>query len=231
MSQRYIVEAIPAHGVHRLPAEVSHHLARVMRARPGAMITLCDGRGTECPARLVRIRGNGVEAEIGEARVTPPPEGPRIEVAFALPKGTRAEWLFEHATEIGVAVLRPLVTARADAAGKADRRERWQRIARAALAQCGGAHLPEIAAPETLAELLARADLPAERYVAQIGSPTLRAAESRRALLLVGPPGGIAPEESATLAAAGFSPRGLGPSTLRTETAALAGAILLLAGR
>jgi 16S rRNA (uracil1498-N3)-methyltransferase len=231
MSQRYIVEAIPARGVHRLPAEVSHHLARVMRARAGDTITLCDGRGTECPARLVRVRGDAVEAELLEARTTVPPAEPRIEIAFALPKGTRAEWLFEHATEVGVAVLRPLVTARADGAGKADRRERWLRIARAALAQCGRAHLPEIAAPETLAELLARTDLPDERYVSQLGARALGAAQSRRALLVVGPPGGIEPAESALLASAGFAPRGLGPATLRTETAALAGAILLLAGR
>ena len=230
MVRRYFVDALPNPGVHRLPKDAGHHLGRVLRARAGDQLVLCDGRGGECPARLLAVSGDRVDAEVGEARQTRRAPSVELELAFALPKGTRAEWLFEHATEIGAAVLRPLATARSEVRSS-QRHARWERITRSAAAQCGRTHLPTVHELETLDELLARGDLPSERYVAQAGGEGLGVAKSGRALLLVGPPGDLTVEEVAKCEGCGFEVRGLGPLVLRTETAVLAGGVLLLGGR
>lgn len=192
---------------------------------------LFDGQGRQSRARLLAVAGRAVEAEIGPPEQVEVASTVRVELAFALPKGARAEWIFEHATEIGVTALRPLRTARSDVGEPGQRRDRWLRVVHAAAGQCGRSHLPEVLAVETLEALIARDDLPRERYLALPGSPPLGAACSDRALLLVGPAGGWTDAEVALASNAGFEPRGLGPLTLRTETAALAGAVLLGSGR
>jgi len=101
---------------------------------------------------------------------------------------------------------------------------------RAAAGQCGRAWLPRVMPARELGDFLASPDLPAPRVVAAPGAPALAAAPDRaETVLLVGPEGGFTAAELAATAAAGFEPRGLGPHTLRTETAALVGLVLLLA--
>ena len=226
MARRYLVDPLPPPGTHRLPEDTGHHLARVLRVRAGDEVLLFDGRGRQSSARIVAVQGSAVEAEIEPAAELRRELHVALEIAFALPKGNRAEWLFEHATEVGVTAFRPVITARSDA-GAGRRRDRWLRVVAAAAAQCDRSHVPEVFEPEPLAELLARRDLPDERYVCAPGGPGLGAARSERALLLVGPAGGLAADELEMATEHGFEPRGLGPLTLRTETAALAGAILL----
>lgn len=227
MSCRCLVDPLPGEGLVFLPAGVSRHLGRVRRARPGDEVVLFDGRGRECAARVRAVRGGEVQVEVGPARAIGREPRARVQLAFALPKAARAEWLFEHATEVGVAVLRPVLCERG---GPPPRRtDRWRRIAASAAAQCGRSLLPRVCDPEALADLLARDDLPAERYCARLGAPALDAARGDEALLFVGPPGGLSAAEEELLAGEGFLPRGLGPLVLRTETAVLVGAARLLA--
>lgn len=229
MTRRILLDELPSQGIHPLPPDVSHHLGRVLRARPGDALVLSDGRGGECPATVATVRGDRVEVNAGAARTVRRAPHVELELAFALPKGTRAEWLFEHATEIGAAALRPVVTERSEVR-RSERHERWVRITRSAAAQCERTHLPVVHELETLDDLLRRDDLPEERYVACAGKPAMAPARDAKALLLVGPPGDLTPEELERVAAHGFEARGLGPLILRTETAVLAGGALLLGG-
>jgi 16S rRNA (uracil1498-N3)-methyltransferase len=231
MASRYLLDELPGPGTWRLPDALAHHVGRVLRARPGDEMVLCDGRGGECTARLVSVSGRLIEAEVGPRRAVQRALATRIELAFALPRGARAEWLFEHATELGAAAFRPLVSAHAAVRPGHERAERWQRVVRAAAGQCGLAHLPALHPFATVEQLLAdAAALPGERYLAEPGAPPLGPAHGGHALLAVGPPGGFAASEVEALRAAGFAARGLGPLTLRTETAVLAGLVRLLAG-
>ena len=225
MARRYLVWPLPEPGSAILPTEVGHHLGRVMRARPGDSAVLFDGRGAQAPIRVTRVDGDRVEAEIGAHERSAREPGVRLEVAFALPKGARAEWLFEHGCAVGVRAFHPVVAERSSARG--DRTARWRRIVEAACGQCDRAFLPEVHEPVPLADFLARA-LPAERYAAVPGAAPLGAAAGEHAALIVGPEGGFTPAELAVLDGAGFAPRGLGPLTLRTETAVLVGAAVLL---
>lgn len=227
VANRYLVESLPPPGPFALPGDVAHHVGTVLRARAGDRLILSDGRGLECEALVVAVQGRAVLVEAGPGRTNPREPSRRVEVAFALPKGARTEWLFEHGTEVGIAAFRPVRSARSGEAG-AGRGERWQRIVAAALGQCGRARLPTVHPAVDLAALLRDPGLPGERILADPSGPPLGPAQSAHALLLVGPEGGFTPSEQAEARAHGFVPRGLGRLVLRTETAVLVGAALLL---
>lgn len=227
MAQRYFTDHLPESGRFALTGDVAHHLGTVMRARPGATVRLGDGRGGTAEATILAASRDQLMLQI-EHRETADPPRLRIHIAFAPPRLQRAEWLFEHGTEVGVAVFHPLWTTRTRPQG--ERPERWQKIVTAAAGQCDRAWLPAIEPARELGEFLKRPDLPARRFVATATAAALAASDaSADTILLVGPEGGFTADELAAAIAAGFVPRGLGPHTLRTETAALVGAGLLLA--
>ncbi|HNX51845.1 MAG TPA: RsmE family RNA methyltransferase, partial [Thermoanaerobaculaceae bacterium] len=99
--------------------------------------------------------------------------------------------------------------------------ERWQRLAEAAVAQCGRSRAPLVSPPRPIAEFVATAE--GRRVVADPAAPVVpRLAGARSLTVLVGPEGGFTAGEVAAALAAGFQPLGLGPRILRAETAALA---------
>jgi 16S rRNA (uracil1498-N3)-methyltransferase len=226
MAQRYFVPTLPDGGRLPLDAELAHHVGRVLRTRPGELLRLGDGAGATAVAVVVAVDRHRVEVEIRARRQAPPPS-PRVLLAFAPPRLQRAEWLLEHGTEVGVDRFQPLWTARTRPQG--ERLERWHKIVRAAAGQCDRAWLPTLAPAMELASFLA-GPLPADRLVGGLGAPPLSTHRATGATaLLVGPEGGFTPEELAAIAGAGFVPRSFGPHTLRTETAAVVGAAILLA--
>ena len=143
-------------------------------------------------------------------------------------KGDRMELVIQKATELGVAEIWPVVTARTDAAARpalrGTRHERWDKVASGAAEQCGRAVVPEVAPTMTLEQCVAR-PLDGARVVLleTEGQPPLASLSPRpRALLLlVGPAGGFDATEVARLTTGGFHLAGLGPRILRSETAAV----------
>ncbi len=208
-----------------------HYLEDVLRLAPGDAVELFDGRGTAWEARI----GPGFAAlELG-ARREVPLGGPAIHLLFALAKGEKNDLVVQKATELGAARLAPWSAERSvvrlDAAKGAERAERWRRIAEEAARQSGRADVPEVAPPAPLANALA--DVPAGfRLVvlhgeggAPLGALGLTGAPGVAAV--VGPEGGLTPEELAACRAAGALHARLGPRTLRAETAAIAVVALL----
>lgn len=234
MARRYHVDPLPPAGRLVLPAEVAHHVARVMRGGVGDPICLFDGQGHECDGTIAAITGHGsrleVSVEIGPHRAAGREPRTRITVAFPPPKGNREEWVFEHGTEIGIATFQPIVTARSVGSRRSNREERWRRLLAAATGQCDRGRIPRLSEPVDLDALLDDPNLPAERYVADLCGPPLGAATTESALLLVGPEGGLTEAELDRAERHDFQKRSLGVTTLRTETAVIAGAVLLLQG-
>lgn len=210
------------------------HLGRVLRARPGDLVTLFDGAGGEVEARVARVGRDQTELELG-ARRTAPAVGVPITLLTAIPRGALMDFLVQKTAELGVGRLIPIVTERSVARpdAEASRRTRWEKIAREAARQCGRADVPEVAAPIPLAAALAAADLPPRRLALFEGERArslraeLAATTASPTALLVGPEGGFAPAEIAAARAIGFVPVGLGRLILRVETAAIVAVALV----
>ena len=203
-----------------------HHLARVLRARPGDAITLFDGAGAEIDARVVRVGRAETELEADPAS-RPGAAGADAPLVLltAVPRGGRMDFLVQKCCELGVSRIVPVIADRSVARPEPGRRARWEKIAREAARQCGRADVPAVAAPAVLAAALAAPDLPARRLVLspEETGRSLRALLPDRAAtaLLVGPEGGFAPAEVEAARAAGCAPGSRGPRVLRVETAAI----------
>jgi len=225
---------VPPDRMRATPITVSgeehHHLARVLRARPGESITLFDGAGAELRARVVRVGRSETELVADDAG--PPSAGARVAPAetplvllTAVPRGGRMDFLVQKCSELGVSRIVPIISERSVARPEPGRRARWEKIAREAARQCGRADVPAVAAPATLAAALDAPELPGRRLVLspEAGARPLRALLPDRAAtaLLVGPEGGLAAAEVEAAEAAGFVPVSLGPRILRVETAAI----------
>lgn len=210
-----------------LGAGDEHHLVQVLRLRAGETVAVSDGRGglRRCTLVLEAASGRTRRARLeplgDPERVPPPPE--RLTVGFAMVKGERTEWTVQKLTELGIDRIVPLISERSvvrlDDADAARRKERLARIVREAGAQSRRLHLPALEEPQALAAFLA-VEPGAERALAEPGAPPF--APSARTVL-VGPEGGWSSRE---LEACPVHV-GLGPTVLRTETAALVAATLL----
>ncbi len=239
MAQRYFVDELPEPGSFELTGDLAHHLRTVLRSKPGQEIRLADGRGGTARAGIVAVDRRAVTLQVAPSERQPAPAR-RLHLAVSPPRKTRADWLFEHGTEVGVSVFWPIWTRRTRPQG--EKPDRWERLVRAAAGQCNRAWLPVVQPVSELEDFLARRDLPEQRYIADrdgelppavapvltgSGPATSKPRDRGDVLLLVGPEGGFAAEERETALAAGFTPLRLGNHVLRTETAALVGAALL----
>jgi 16S rRNA (uracil1498-N3)-methyltransferase len=202
-------------------------LARVLRVRIGETVWLGDGRGRTATATITAVQKQLVGIELGEIAQEPPLH-PALTLAFAVPRPSRADWLVEHATEVGVQSLQPLWTERSRPQGL--RADRWRKVAAAAAGQCARAWLPEVHEPIELTKLLERPPEGVRLLADTDGSPIEFAGDAVAAVLLIGPEGGFSPQEREAAAAAGFATVKFGAHILRTETAALVGAAILLRG-
>lgn len=212
--------------------EDGHHLARVLRLRAGETVTVADGLGTWRPYAVGEVTATGVRLEGAGQPAREPVLEPRLAVAFALTKGEKPELVVQKLTELGVDRILPVVgersVARPEQARAAAMVERWRRIAREAARQSRRARLPIV---EELGPLSALAGHPAI-VVADRGGETVEAlgeAPGGEVLLVVGPEGGLTPDETEGLKPwAGLA---LGPYVLRAETATIAVAALLASRR
>lgn len=205
----------------------AHHAATVRRVRDGESVTLGDGRGAWLTAIVESVAPKSVDVRV-VTRAEEPVRRPRLILAQALAKGDRDELAIQAATELGVDAIIPWQAARSvsrwDAAKAAKGVARWSTIVREAAKQAHRAWVPEVDAPAVTADLVARAresrvivlEPSAEMAVTSLD---LAADDDRDIVLVVGPEGGITPEELATLAEAGAVLTRLGSTVLRTSTA------------
>jgi 16S rRNA (uracil1498-N3)-methyltransferase len=235
--RRFVVRPDAVEGGRvRFDADEARHLGRVLRLRPGALVEAADGVGRIYTVRLEALGpGDAWGTVVGETGAVP--ESPcAITLAQGILKGDRMAWLVQKATELGVARIVPLLTGRvvARAPGERDegRRQRWERVAREAVKQCGRAVVPAVEVPRPLRDVLdevARHDaawLLWERGGTPLGALARRVGRPRRLLLLVGPEGGFGEPEVAAARVAGVALAGLGPRILRAESAGLAAVAL-----
>jgi len=225
MGERFFTSIPPGDGRAILTGDEARHLAKVLRAREGDAVVLFDGRGRSWPARVARIGRDSVDLDTGPVEIEPDFAGVGLTLAVALPKGDRQKWMVEKLTELGVVRLVPLTTDRGVAEATDGARARLERTVIEACKQCGRNSLMEIAAGQTLAELLSIRNAAVHFVIAHPGGGPLDAAvpaTATRVIGLVGPEGGFTDDEVATAERAGAVRVSLGPHILRVETAAIA---------
>ncbi|HUO86443.1 MAG TPA: RsmE family RNA methyltransferase [Thermoanaerobaculia bacterium] len=209
------------------------HLFRARRLAVGDRLRLTDGAGRARWAEVMAVdRATGTVRTAQEAPLHPP--AGRVELLVAAPEKARASWLVEKATELGVAAVRFLATTRTPRDFGDGTVRRLERVAAAALEQSHGSRLPDLSGTHPwneVAALVAAADDDA-RYLLDTGEAALAGAglslDPAGTVVLVGPEGGWTEAEREELAGLGARPVSLGPTTLRTETASLVAAALLL---
>lgn len=212
-----------------MTGNAANHLVRVLRLGVGADVTLFDGRGGEYAARIDSIKKDSVAIDVGAHAPTERESPLVVTLAQGVSRGERMDWVVQKSTELGARRIIPLITVRSvvrlDAQQAQKRLQHWQGIAAAACEQCGRNRLPELATPVDLMEFLGSAvpDAQLRLLLSPMGALRLSAVKSARSIiLLIGPEGGLAPEEREAALARGFAEMRLGPRVLRTETAAIA---------
>lgn len=218
----FVRERLAENVAVELDARQANYLGNVLRLKEGAELLLFDGRSGEWLARIADAGKKRMALSV-ERRTREPETVPDAWLAFAPVKRAQTDWLVEKATELGAARLIPVMTRRTVA--ERVRLDRLEAIAIEAAEQCGRTLLPEIAEPVTLDRFLGDSEPDRALYFADEGGgePAVKAFKPGPALILVGPEGGFAEDERATIrAAANAVPISLGPRILRAETAALA---------
>lgn len=207
------------------------YLFRVRRLAVGDAVVVFDGAGREARAIVRTVEPARATLEVGAVGAVARPS-PHVTVVQALLKGERMDWCLEKLVEVDTDEIVVCETARGvvrlDGERRAKRLVRWQAIAREAARQCGRADVPPVRAAASLDEALAdpRVAGAAVRLVGDPSStaPLLQAAArtSGDLALLVGPEGGLTPDELTRAAGAGFVGVSLGATVLRAETAGAA---------
>lgn len=221
-----------------LPAEESHHAARVLRLKPGDCVRLFDGVGFFYDAELVTVEKKCVEAVVRMREASAVEPRHELIVALGLLKGRKMDFIIQKATELGVGrfCFFPAERSVPVLREKTGRLERWRKIALGACKQCEGAVVPEITVFDSLAEMLGSLPEVSSRLVCWEGvargdvsfaGPRLEDADWP-VVLLIGPEGGVNGAELSVLEGHGFQPFGLGRRILRAETAVLAACCLVL---
>ncbi len=207
-----------------IDGNAAHYLGRVMRVSPGDAVILCDDQTGEWAARVVEAGKRAVVLEVAE-RLREREEVPDFWLCPALLKKDRFDLVLEKATELGVALIQPIVTRRC-VADKLNL-DRAHTITTEAAEQCARTALPELAEPLKLDALLR--DWPQDRtlfFADELGgkpAASAFAAHSGPAALLIGPEGGFDDAEREAIRAQAQSRAiTLGPRILRGETAAIA---------
>jgi 16S rRNA (uracil1498-N3)-methyltransferase len=203
LTRCFVSEALSTGSIVALPQEAAAHLTRVLRLRPGADLTVFDGRGGEYQARLlepgagIRARQSGaglpgrepasgrggarapVQVEVREHRAVEREAPLPVTLLQCLARGERMDWIVQKATELGVATIVPLLSRHSvvqlDREAAARRLAHWRGVAIGACEQCGRNRLPHIAAPLDLQAACAAA--------AAADPPSLRLALSAEAAL------------------------------------------------
>lgn len=236
MPRFYCPQPLAIGAIVDLPEAVAHHL-HVVRLQPGAALTLFNGEGGQYRASLLETGKRRATATV-EAFDEVEAEAPyAVTLAQGLPEGSKMDWIVEKAVELGVAAIQPLAAQRSVVRLSGERAEKrqahWQGVIVAASEQCGRNRLAALQPLADVGPWLATPSPATRILLSPRATESLagwaRANDPQPVTLLIGPEGGLSPQEEAAAVAAGALSLSMGPRVLRTETAGLA-ALALLAG-
>lgn len=213
-----------------LTASQARYLETVLRLAPGAEVEVFDGEGRRFAAEL-----EPSALRIGKELPRAFASSLDVWLAQAIVKGDKLDLVVQKATELGISRILLFDSTRSvvklDDRRAGSRVERLQRVAEEAARQCGRSDIPQIDGPIPFDDLSARIEPDRLGLLLDPEETELRLSQAARGAsrlcLVVGPEGGLAPEERDRAAAAGMIPVSLGRLILRTETAGLAALVVV----
>ena len=204
----------------------AHQIKNVLRMQINDEIELLDGTGTKYSAKIKEIKKDMIICEILDQTENSFVSKINITIAQCLPKNKKMELIIQKCTELGASNIIPVASERS--ISKADKLERWQKIAKEAAEQSNRSTIPTIHSLTTFKNILSLSSnydlalIPWELEDKVTLRSCLRNKIPRSIIILIGPEGGFTKQEVETAKQAGFISISLGKNILRTETASLA---------
>lgn len=221
---RFHLDADLCEGEHLLEGDLAHYVGRVLRLSPGAAIQVFNGSGQEWPGQIIEVGKREVRVTLGPSVAGLAEPALTVHLGQALSRGERMDWAIQKAVELGVSEITPLFTERCEVklqGERADKRQgHWQQIAVSACEQCGRSVIPIIHPPQQLDAWLESLQCELKLVLHHRTEQDLSSRPRPASIgLLIGPEGGLSPEEISRAVAAEFVAARFGPRVLRTETA------------
>ncbi len=210
--------------------ENASHL-KVVRAKQGDVITVCDGELTDYKCKIDSISKASAELTILEiCQCITEPET-KITLFQALPKGDKMDFIIQKGVEAGVHSIIPVETTNCISKNKAGKTERWQKISEAAAKQCGRGIIPKVCNTLNFSDAIKLAknlDYCAVAYEGEKNNGIKNIPLCKHIGIFIGPEGGFACNEIGLLKESGIDTVSLGKRILRTETAGFAAILIIL---
>lgn len=214
-----------------LPTDAFHHAVRVRRLRIDDALLLFSGDGTEALAKIVAIRRDGADVAIESVDAVDRESPLEVMLIQGISSGDRMDYTLQKAVELGVHTIVPVATQRSMplSGARSDKRAaHWQQVVISACEQSGRTRIPAVLPVTALALALtvdALGPAACRVLLSESGSSRLSALPRPNGpiAIIAGPEGGLTDAEEGAAVGAGFVAITLGPRTLRTETAAVAG--------
>ena len=209
-----------------LSESAAKHVARVLRLREQSPLVIFNGEGGEYKAHINAIEKHRVAVKLDEFNERNVESPLRIVLAQGISRGERMDYTLQKAVELGITKIVPLLTEHCVVELKGDRLERrldhWRGVIIGACEQCGRNRLPELLPVTTLQAWLTTPVEGTRLLLDHRAEGSINSLDATSSFtLLIGPEGGLAPEEQRHALSSGYKGIRLGPRVLRTETAAL----------
>ncbi|MDH7464396.1 RsmE family RNA methyltransferase [Chitinophagaceae bacterium 26-R-25] len=226
----YISEYTPNQKTIVLSEETSKHVVQVLRMRIGEMLQLTDGKGSLLTVTIIDDHKKKCTVEVKESVYTEAKKNKAIIAISLLKNASRFEWFLEKATELGISEIIPLLSERTEK--QHFRHDRMKNILVSAMLQSQQVWLPELPEPQKLASVIQSAT-PEKKFVAHCidgeKSELKKVVDTNTSqIILIGPEGDFSQEEVDLAIGQNFIPVSLGNTRLRTETAGIIAATLLM---
>lgn len=225
----FFIETLSQQDVIILPEETSRHCIQVLRMKAGEQLQLTDGKGNLFTVRISKPDKKNCVVAV-EEKTFIPPNIKKVSIGISLLKNAnRFEWFLEKATEMGIGEIIPLICKRTER--QHFRFERMRNILVAAMLQSQQAWLPLLQEPQPVEKIISLSGY-SQKLIAHCEEtnkkPLRDIAEGNEIQILIGPEGDFTPEEIELALQHHFQPVSLGSTRLRTETAGIVAAALLM---
>ncbi|WP_432409274.1 16S rRNA (uracil(1498)-N(3))-methyltransferase [Wukongibacter sp. M2B1] len=216
------------------------HITKVLRLNVGDEIEICDKAKLDYRGTISTLDRNQVVCDIVEKNISKAEAPVEIILFQGIPKGSKMDLIIQKGVEIGLNKIVPFTSERCvvkikDRKSEDKKIERWQKIASEAAKQCKRGIIPKIEDVvdiSNLRDILTTFDMVIMPYEEEKNSGLRRAVTSRENVkkigIVIGPEGGFTSEEVMQAKEWGCLPVSLGPRILRTETAGLVTASIVM---